>query len=97
MTTAENGQKAIDVLVSPDHAIDLILTDIMMPEVDGMELMKIVQASDNRSIPIIVMSTVDSEEFKTKCGDAGAQDYFVKPLRKSQMADLGRHAASGAA
>ena len=62
MTTAENGQKAIDVLVSPDHAIDLILTDIMMPEVDGMELMKIVQASDNRSIPIIVMSTVEPSD-----------------------------------
>ena len=95
VTTAMNGKQAIDVLTSPDQDVDLILTDIMMPEVDGMELMKIVQSSDKpfKSIPIIVMSTVDSDEFKTKCGEAGAQDYLVKPLRKSQVTDLGKHTA----
>ena len=60
-----------------------------------MELMKIVQSSDKpfKSTPVIVMSTVDSDEFKTKCGEAGAQDYLVKPLRKSQVTDLGKHTA----
>ena len=97
VTTAMNGKQAIDALLSPTQDVDLILTDIMMPEVDGMELMKIVQASDKpfRSIPIIIMSTVDSDEFKTKCGDAGATDYLVKPVRKQQMEALGRHASIG--
>ena len=92
-----NGKQAIDALLSPTQDVDLILTDIMMPEVDGMELMKIVQASDKpfRSIPIIIMSTVDSDEFKTKCGDAGATDYLVKPVRKQQMEALSRHASIG--
>ena len=94
-----NGKQAIDVLSSPTQDVDLILTDIMMPEVDGMELMKIVQASDKpfRSIPIIIMSTVDSDEFKTKCGDAGATDYLVKPVRKQQMEALGRHTSFNSA
>ena len=93
-----NGKEAIDVLTAPDQEIDLILTDIMMPEVDGMELMKIVQSSDKpfKSIPIIVMSTVDSDDFMTKCQEAGAQDYLVKPLKKSQMVDLGKHASVSA-
>ena len=92
-----NGKQAIDALLSPTQDVDLILTDIMMPEVDGMELMKIVQESDKpfRSIPIIIMSTVDSDEFKTKCGDAGATDYLVKPVRKQQMEALSRHASIG--
>ena len=99
VTTAMNGKQAIDALLSPTQDVDLILTDIMMPEVDGMELMKVVQASDKpfRSIPIIIMSTVDSDEFKTKCGDAGASDYLVKPLRKEQMKELGRHASFNSA
>jgi len=94
-----NGKQAIDALSSPTQDVDLILTDIMMPEVDGMELMKIVQESDKpfRSIPIIIMSTVDSDEFKTKCGDAGATDYLVKPVRKQQMEALGRHASFNSA
>lgn len=75
------------------------MTDIMMPEVDGLELMKIVQSSDKpfRSIPIIVMSTVDSDEFQAKCTEAGAQDYLVKPVKKAQMADLARHTVGGGA
>ena len=90
-----NGAQAIDALLSPAQTVDLILTDIMMPEVDGMELMKLVQARESpfRSIPIIIMSTVDTDEIKLKCGDAGASDYLVKPLRKEQMKTLGRHAA----
>ena len=99
VTTAMNGKQAIDALSSPTQDVDLILADIMMPEVDGMELMKIVQESDKpfRSIPIIIMSTVDSDEFKTKCGDAGATDYLVKPVRKQQMEALGRHASFNSA
>jgi CheY-like chemotaxis protein len=99
VTTAMNGKEAIDALLSPTQDVDMILTDIMMPEVDGMELMKIVQASDKpfRSIPIIIMSTVDSDEFKTKCGDAGATDYLVKPVRKQQMEELSRHASFSSA
>jgi CheY-like chemotaxis protein len=94
VTTATNGKEAIDALLAPDQNVDLILTDIMMPEVDGMELMRIVQASDKpfRSIPIIVMSTVDDDLVSAKCQEAGAQDYLVKPVRKSQMIDLSRHA-----
>ena len=94
-----NGKEAIDALLSPTQDVDLILTDIMMPEVDGMELMKIVQESDKpfRSIPIIIMSTVDSDEFKTKCGDAGATDYLVKPVRKQQMEALRRHTSFNSA
>jgi len=99
VTTATNGQEAIDALLDPSSAIDLVLTDIMMPEVDGLELMKIVQSSDKpfRSIPIIVMSTVDSDEFQAKCTEAGAQDYLVKPVKKAQMADLARHTVGGGA
>ena len=90
-----NGKQAIDALLAPHTDFDLILTDIMMPEVDGMELMRIVQESDKpfKSIPVVVMSTVDDDAFQNKCQAAGAQDYLVKPLRKAQVAQLGRHAS----
>ena len=98
VTTATNGKEAIDALLAPDTDFDLILTDIMMPEVDGMELMRIVQESDKpfKSIPVVVMSTVDDDAFQNKCQAAGAQDYLVKPLRKAQVAGLGRHASATA-
>jgi len=74
VTTATNGREAIHALIAPTVAVDLILTDIMMPEVDGMELMKIVQSMANnthfKTIPIVVMSTVYTDEIASACHGA---------------------------
>lgn len=78
--TAENGQMAIDRLkkIKPD----LILMDVMMPVMDGMEACKRIKEDPKFSDIPIVFLTARSEEFAELAGfDAGADDYIAKPIR----------------
>lgn len=78
VATASNGKEAIEkVQGSPD----LILLDIHMPEMDGIEVASKLKNSDKtRSIPIIMVTAKSQMEDVTKATDAGAVDYIVKPF-----------------
>jgi CheY-like chemotaxis protein len=78
--TAGNGQKALDV-VAADDAIDLILTDIEMPVLDGVALLEQLKANpDKRSIPVIVVSSKDDMGSVSRCIELGAEDHISKPF-----------------
>jgi len=82
---ADEGQAALDILEREPH-IDLILTDIMMPNMDGYELIrKIREKKKFKKIPIIALTAKAMIEDRTKCIDAGANDYIVKPVNYNNL------------
>lgn len=79
---AENGSDALDKLKKED--IQIILLDIMMPVVDGVEFLKIFRSDmKNAHIPVIVLSTDDTR--KTEVFDNGANDFLRKPIKEDQL------------
>jgi putative two-component system response regulator len=80
---AENGSDALDK-IKKDSDINLILLDIMMPIVDGIEFLKIFRADmSNSHIPVIVLSTDDTK--KTEVFDNGANDFIRKPVKEEAL------------
>ncbi|HTG69292.1 MAG TPA: response regulator, partial [Candidatus Udaeobacter sp.] len=85
---AENGKDGIRVLQeNPD--IDLILMDIMLPEMDGYEAMRTLrQMPKYQLLPIIALTAKAMKEDKEKCLEAGASDYISKPVSLEQLFSL---------
>ena len=80
---AENGSDALDKM-KKDPSINLILLDIMMPIVDGIEFLKIFRADmAHAHIPVIVLSTDDTK--KTEAFDNGANDFIRKPVKEDVL------------
>jgi hypothetical protein len=85
---ATNGREAIEALnESPDK--DLVLMDIMMPEMDGYEAMTLIR-KDPRfdSLPIIALTAKAMKGDKQKCISAGASDYITKPIEADKLLSL---------
>lgn len=81
---ADSGKSALRQMehVHPD----LILLDVIMPEIDGMETCRRIKESDLlKDIPVIFMTALSDTENKTKGFDAGAVDYITKPVRKEEL------------
>jgi CheY-like chemotaxis protein len=87
---AENGKKALDMLDM--HAdIDLVLMDIMMPEMDGYEAMRRIRSQGKyKSLPVIALTAKAMKDDKQKCIDAGANDYITKPIDVERLLSLMR-------
>lgn len=65
---------------------DLILTDLQMPNIDGIELIKKVKGSGYFSdVPIIVLSSKDSSKDRIECLKLGAEDYIMKPFNPEEL------------
>ena len=90
ITKAENGISALEILNNnPD--IDLVLMDIMMPEMDGYEAMQKIRAQERwKNLPIIALTAKAMKDDKQKCLDAGANDYISKPINIEQLLSLMR-------
>ena len=79
VTLAENGQQALEHL--KDRPFDLLLLDIVMPEMDGYEVLRrLKQDRQLRDIPVIVISAIDDMKSVVKCIEMGAEDYLPKPF-----------------
>jgi adenylate cyclase len=79
VTMASGGQEALDKLLDEDF--DLVLLDIMMPEVDGVQVLKrIRQMYDMSELPVIMVSALDDSEKVVELLDLGANDYVTKPI-----------------
>jgi two-component system chemotaxis response regulator CheY len=81
---AGNGFEALKTL--PTRRFDLIITDINMPDINGLELIGYVKSNPAyRDIPLIIVSTEKSEEDKKRGITLGAAGYVVKPFRKEEL------------
>jgi HAMP domain-containing protein/signal transduction histidine kinase/DNA-binding response OmpR family regulator len=82
---AENGRAGIELLKkTPD--VDIVLMDIMMPEMDGYETMKAIrEVPELRSLPIIALTAKAMKGDRAKCIEAGASDYVTKPVDLEQL------------
>ncbi len=81
VATAHNGVDALEKL--REHKPDLVITDLAMPEMNGVELTQAIRQSS--SIPIIVLSVRESEAMKIRALDAGADDYITKPFSMPEL------------
>lgn len=89
---ARNGREAVDFLEDKDNgAVDLVLMDIMMPEMDGYTAMrKIRMNKDMAKLPIIALTAKAMKDDQQRCLDAGANDYMAKPLDVDKLLSLVR-------
>ena len=87
---ADNGKNALEMLdMHPD--IDLVLMDIMMPEMDGYEAMRRIRAQSRfKKLPVIALTAKAMKDDKQKCIDAGANDYITKPIDVDRLLSLMR-------
>ncbi len=80
---AMNGADAIDALKLHDD-IDIILLDIIMPVMGGIEMLKVVRADESlRQVPIIVLTTDETK--KTEALETGANGFLMKPIRERDL------------
>ncbi|MGH8642395.1 MAG: response regulator, partial [Burkholderiales bacterium] len=85
---AENGKDGIEVLTNtPD--VDAVLMDIMMPELDGYDTIRIMRKLDAyKNLPIIAITAKAMKGDREKCIEAGASDYLSKPVNTEQLLSL---------
>jgi len=89
VTEAESGFEALRLL--PRESFDLIVTDINMPDINGLELVSFVRSnSAYREIPLIIVSTEGSERDRDKGVGLGADAYLVKPFEPEALRDVVR-------
>jgi len=81
-----NGREATKILDS-DTGIDLLIVDIHMPMMSGFELVTYVRDNLKRSIPVIVLSKVNSQDSITEALDLGANAYFTKPFNLEELSN----------
>ena len=87
---ADNGKEGIEILKSTP-GINIVLMDIMMPELDGYDTIRIIRGQEQfRDLPIIAVTAKAMKEDREKCIDAGASDYIAKPVNVEQLGSLMR-------
>ncbi|MBU1564727.1 MAG: response regulator [Proteobacteria bacterium] len=87
---AENGIKALEIL-NLRQDIDLVLMDIMMPQMDGYETMRRIRAQSRfAQLPIIALTAKAMQRDKDECIAAGASDYLAKPVEINRLLSLMR-------
>ena len=86
LTIAINGKDALDKLVSSEEKIDMILSDLNMPVMDGIDLLKQVRLDEKyKFIPFIMLTTETLENKKLEAKQAGATGWIIKPFVKDKL------------
>lgn len=81
---AENGRVALEQI--QQHSFDLILLDILMPELDGYQVLNQIKASSSLPhLPVIMISAVDEMNSVVRCIKMGADDYLIKPFNSTLL------------
>ena len=87
---APGGREALATL--DDTPVDLVITDVNMPDMDGLTLVRALRARPReRSTPILVLTTEDGEAMKQRGREAGATGWLVKPFHPDQLRHTVRH------
>ncbi|MCC4606627.1 response regulator [Xanthomonas campestris] len=86
---ARNGREALEHLAK--HDVDLVLMDIMMPEMDGITAMRQIRANRQwQDLPIIALTAKAMADDRERCLEAGANDYIAKPIDVDKLVSLCR-------
>jgi len=83
---ASNGEEAVEVFKSGKH-IDLIIMDIKMPKMTGIEAAKLIREID-ADIPVIAVTAYAQDTDREKIMEAGFNDYISKPFKKNRLASI---------
>jgi adenylate cyclase len=84
---ADNGVQALDVLAARPGRVDVVLLDVLMPELDGYETLAAMKADEStRHIPVLIVSSVEELDSVVRCIELGASDYLTKPINASILA-----------
>ena len=82
VVTAEGGRQALATLEA--EPFDLVLLDVMMPDMDGIQVMDAIHRDDRyKHIPVVMLSAQNDQENIVKCLKLGAEDYLPKPINQS--------------
>jgi CheY-like chemotaxis protein len=85
IVSADNGRDAIRTLQA-DPGVEIVLMDIMMPEMDGMETMREIRKIPQlKNLPIVAVTAKAMKGDREKCIEAGAWDYLSKPVDPEQL------------
>ena len=77
--TAENGRQALEIM--KEESFDLVLLDVLMPEMNGYQLLKRLKQEERwREIPVIMISALEEKDIVARCIEMGADDYMGKPF-----------------
>lgn len=85
IVTAQDGKQAAEILTKNED-IDLLLTDLHMPMLGGLELISLVRSNLKRNLPIIMLTRVGLEETVLHAFELGADDYITKPFNPDELA-----------
>jgi signal transduction histidine kinase/DNA-binding response OmpR family regulator len=89
LEVARNGREAIAALERAGGAVELVLMDLMMPEMDGLAAMREIRARDEwRRLPIIALTAKAMPDDRRRCLEAGANDYCTKPIDVDKLVSL---------
>ncbi len=87
IVTAENGLHALEILYN--NKIDLIISDIIMPVMDGYEFVKRIKKEDSlKDIPVIILTTESYKDTKKEFKKLGISDYIVKPVDSDILLEI---------
>lgn len=83
VTIAEDGQKAKDILLK--WLPDIVVADVMMPYITGLELVQFIRNELKSSIPIIIISALELDEVILEAFRLGANDFITKPFKPTEL------------
>ena len=84
---AEHGVEALQILQDLPTAVDVVLLDVMMPEMDGYETLAAMKADERtRHLPVLIVSGVEELDSVVRCIELGATDYLTKPINPRILA-----------
>ncbi|MEJ2678137.1 MAG: response regulator [Gemmatimonadota bacterium] len=84
VATASNGREALEVLGR--QRFDMVLLDVIMPEMDGVETLRRIKADDRlRDVPVVMLSSLDEVDSAVHCIEMGADEYLAKPVNPSLL------------
>jgi CheY-like chemotaxis protein len=93
LTVAENGLEAVEIYTANPDEFDLILMDIQMPGMDGMQAAGEIRKLENseergKTIPIVAMTAQSMKGDREKCLEAGMDDYIPKPIHRDVVFEI---------
>jgi DNA-binding response OmpR family regulator len=80
---ANDGKECLKIL--DENTVDLLITDVYMPNINGLEVIAILQEQEKNKIPILVLSAAGAEENVLKAFELGADDFMIKPFSLSEL------------